>query len=86
MQRCQFEVVSIFHFSGQEYDVVGVGQECWSTNGGIHQCSAGLMCGPWGPNGENWDGTTPWYCLFNPKHSEGEICNYDLKVNQRKLF
>jgi len=70
----------IGHSRGQQYDEVGVGQECWSTTNGIHQCSAGLMCGPWGPNGETWDGITPWYCLFNPKHSEGEICNYDLKV------
>merc|ERR1711934_108858 len=70
----------IGHSIGQDYDEVGVGQECWSTNGDIHKCSTGLMCGPWSPNGENWDGTTPWYCLFNPGHTEGEACNYDLKV------
>ena len=28
----------------------------------------------------------PWYCQFNPKHTEGEICNYDLKVNKKTLF
>merc|ERR1712032_865597 len=73
----------IGHSRGQDYDEVGVGQECWSTNGDIHKCSTGLMCGPWSPNGENWDGTTPWYCLFNPGHTEGEACNYDLKVGLR---
>ena len=80
---------SEFHFSGQ-YPEVGVGQECWSRNSNgiviINQCSTGLLCGPWSPNGEIWDGTTPWYCQFNPKHTEGEICNYDLKVNKRKTL
>lgn len=63
---------------------VGLGQECWSLANGVNSegCDAGTgtMCGPWNPNGELWDGVSPWYCLFQPKHTEGEICNYDLKV------
>jgi len=68
----------ISHSNGQTE--VGVGQECWSSTGGVHQCASGLMCSHWHPNGEIWDGQSPWYCLFSPKHTEGEICNYDLKV------
>jgi len=72
----------IGHSTGRQFDIAGAGAMCWSSWSGVivGGCSAGLICAPWSPNGENWDGTTPWYCLFNPKHTEGEICNYDLKV------
>merc|ERR1712110_528416 len=62
----------ISHSNGQTE--VGVGQECWSSTGGVHQCASGLMCSHWHPNGEIWDGQSPWYCLFSPKHTEGQIC------------
>ena len=67
---------------------VGVGQECWSPFNGVNPdgCDTGTMCGPWNPNGELWDGVSPWYCLFQQKHTEGEICNYDLKVNKDFKF
>merc|ERR1711909_222675 len=65
----------ISHSNGQ----AGVGQECWSPWNGVHTggCADGLMCSHWN---EVWDGQSPWYCLFAPEHTEGEICNYDLKV------
>ena len=81
-QEKDFENFHHFILTGNS---VGPGQECWSSTSGVHGCDAGTMCGPWNPDGELWDGVSPWYCLFQPKHTEGEICNYDLKVNKKNV-
>merc|ERR1740129_1227845 len=60
---------------------VSLGGECWSSANGVASggCASGTQCGPWLPDGGSWDGTTPWYCLANPKLASGATCDYATK-------
>ena len=72
---------------------VSIGGECWSSANGVAAggCASGTQCGPWLPDGGSWDGTTPWYCLANPKLASGATCDYatkvvDVKINWKSML
>merc|ERR1712227_752130 len=60
---------------------VSIGGECWSSANGVAAggCASGTQCGPWLPDGGNWDGSSAWYCLAVPKLASGAACDYATK-------
>ena len=70
--------------SGQD----GVGQECWSSSGGVVPggCPPGTQCGAWLPEGGDWDGSSPWYCLYNDRLPSGASCNYEAHIGKYYLY
>ena len=64
------------------YEGVELGGECWSTAKGVASggCASGTKCSAWNPDGGDWDGSSPWYCLAKPELAEGAACDYANKV------
>ena len=49
-------------------------------------CDAGTQCGPWAPETNKWDGSSPWYCLAFPRLQSGATCDYANKVVKGKTL